>query len=80
MYTPRYWYEELLIVYSPYFVKGCAIGCGLTFMITILSLTLHFLLARENRRRDRENGPVEDHEQIDVTQLGDSHPKFRYFT
>lgn len=49
-------------------------------MITVLSLTLHFLLARENRRRDRENGPVEDHEQIDVTQLGDSHPKFRYFT
>jgi len=80
MYTPARFHAEVLIVYRPYFVKGCAIGCGLTFMITFLSLTLHFLLACENRRRDRENGPVEDHEQIDVTQLGDSHPKFRYFT
>jgi hypothetical protein len=49
-------------------------------MIIILSLTLHFEVARENRRRDRENRPVEYHEQIDVTQLGDSHPKFRCFT
>ncbi|KAF4344069.1 retrograde regulation protein [Fusarium beomiforme] len=65
---------------APFFVKGCSIGCALTFMITVLSLGLHFMLVRENRRRDRENGPVEDHEQIDVTMIGDNHPKFRYFT
>ncbi|CAG9982737.1 unnamed protein product [Clonostachys byssicola] len=65
---------------APYFVKGCATGCALTFMITILSLGLHFKLAHENRKRDREFGPVEDHEQIDVTTLGDKHPQFRYFT
>ncbi|KAJ3547216.1 hypothetical protein NM208_g1619 [Fusarium decemcellulare] len=65
---------------APFFVKGCAIGCALTFLITVLSLGLHFKLDFENRKRDREFGPVEDHEQLDVTQRGDKHPKFRYLT
>ncbi|KAM0424538.1 hypothetical protein ACHAPT_010254 [Fusarium lateritium] len=65
---------------APFFVRGCAIGCALTFLITILSLGMHFKLAHENRKKDREFGPVEDHEQIDVTILGDKHPKFRYLT
>ncbi|KAI8665349.1 hypothetical protein NCS56_00970600 [Fusarium sp. Ph1] len=65
---------------APFFVRGCAIGCALTFMITILSLGLHFKLDHENRKRDREFGPVEDHEQLDVTLVGDKHPKFRYLT
>ncbi|KAJ4193076.1 hypothetical protein NW767_010360 [Fusarium falciforme] len=65
---------------APFFVRGCAIGCALTFMITILSLGLHFKLDHENRKRDREFGPVEDHEQLDVTLMGDKHPKFRYLT
>ncbi|RSL49169.1 hypothetical protein CEP54_012563 [Fusarium duplospermum] len=65
---------------TPFFVQGCAIGCALTFMITILSLGLHFKLDHENRKRDREFGPVEDHEQLDVTLMGDKHPKFRYLT
>ncbi|KAH7124321.1 major facilitator superfamily domain-containing protein [Dactylonectria macrodidyma] len=63
---------------APYFVKGCATGCALTFMITLLSLGLHFKLQHENRKRDREFGPVEDGEQLDVTQMGNKHPKFRY--
>ncbi|KAL6415782.1 hypothetical protein AUP68_02349 [Ilyonectria robusta] len=49
-------------------------------MITILSLGLHFKLDYENRKRDREFGSVEDHEQLDVTLMGDKHPKFRYLT
>ncbi|CAH0025271.1 unnamed protein product [Clonostachys rhizophaga] len=65
---------------APYFVKGCATGCALTFMITILSLGLHFKLAHENRKRDRDFGPVEGYGQLDVTTLGDKHPQFRYFT
>ncbi|KAM6530191.1 hypothetical protein FALCPG4_008315 [Fusarium falciforme] len=65
---------------APFFVRGCAIGCALTFMMTILSLGLHFKLDHENRKRDREFGPVEDHEQLDVTLMGDKHPKFRYLT
>ncbi|KAF2176145.1 MFS general substrate transporter [Zopfia rhizophila CBS 207.26] len=65
---------------APYYVKGCATGCALTFLVTLLSLGLHFKLQYENRKRDREFGPVEDHEQLDVTQLGDMHPKFRYLT
>jgi hypothetical protein len=67
-------------IFRPFFVRGCAIGCALTFMITILSLGLHFKLDHENRKRDREFGPVEDHEQLDVTLVGDKHPKFRYLT
>ncbi|KAH6986577.1 major facilitator superfamily domain-containing protein [Ilyonectria sp. MPI-CAGE-AT-0026] len=65
---------------APFFVRGCSIGCALTFMITILSLGLHFKLDYENRKRDCEFGSVEDHEQLDVTLIGDKHPKFRYLT
>ncbi|CEI62007.1 unnamed protein product [Fusarium venenatum] len=65
---------------APFFLKGCAIGCALTFAITIMSLGLHFKLAHENRKRDRETGPVEYHEQLDLTMLGDKYPKFRYVT
>ncbi|KAL2070139.1 hypothetical protein VTL71DRAFT_14819 [Oculimacula yallundae] len=65
---------------APYFVKGCALGCGFTGLIVILSLGLHFKLVHENKRRDRENGPIDPTEQLDLTLLSDKHPSFRYFT
>jgi hypothetical protein len=45
-----------------------------------LSLTLHFLLERENKRRDREHGPVGSDTTVDVTEEGDKNKNFRYFT
>lgn len=65
---------------SPFYVRGCAIGCGLTGMIVILAMGLHFALERENAKRDREQGPVDQNETVDVTELGDKHQSFRYLT
>jgi MFS family permease len=64
---------------APFFVKGCAIGCGFTGAIVILSLGLYLRLAAINREKDRVFGIVEnENEQFDVTTLGDKHPQFRY--
>ncbi|KAH9217562.1 MFS transporter [Leptodontidium sp. 2 PMI_412] len=67
---------------KPYYVKGTAVGCGLTGLIVPISLFLHFKLKAENKRRDAlsatANAP-EGH-RIDVTALGDAHQGFRYFT
>lgn len=65
---------------APFYTTGCAIGCALTGLTTILAIGLHISLALENRRRDREYGPVDDQEQVDVTEGGDNNPKFRYST
>ncbi|VUC28123.1 unnamed protein product [Clonostachys rosea] len=59
---------------------GVSIGCALTALIVILSLTLHFLLERENGRRDREYGPVGSDTTVDVTEEGDKNRDFRYLT
>ncbi|EON68139.1 hypothetical protein W97_07288 [Coniosporium apollinis CBS 100218] len=64
----------------PFYTKGCALGCGFTGLIVILSLGLHFKLQHENRKRDRLYGKVPEDAQIDVTQGGDNNPNFRYFT
>ncbi|OBT62152.1 hypothetical protein VE03_08325 [Pseudogymnoascus sp. 23342-1-I1] len=65
---------------KPYFVKGCAIGCAFAGLICVLSLGLHFKLAHENKKRDATTGPIDPTEVLDVTQLRDKHPNFRYFT
>lgn len=64
----------------PFYTRGCAVGCGLTGLIVILSLTLHFLLSAENKRRDRKYGVVDGNTQVDVTHGGDRNVNFRYFT
>jgi len=63
---------------APFFVKGCAIGCGFTGSIIILSLALYLRLRAVNRKKDAQYGQVQDDEQFDVTDLGDTHPAFRY--
>ncbi|UDD65594.1 hypothetical protein AFCA_012770 [Aspergillus flavus] len=66
---------------APYFVKGTAIGCGLTGIIVPVGLVLHFSYAAENRRRDREFGPVPQGDgPIDVSAVGDKHNHFRLLT
>lgn len=45
-----------------------------------MALGLHFALVKENNRRDREYGPADQHEAVDVTELGDKHNSFRYMT
>ncbi|KAL6406474.1 hypothetical protein AUP68_09269 [Ilyonectria robusta] len=65
---------------SPFYTKGCAIGCAFTGMIVILAMSLHFALERENKWRDRELGPADFNETLDVTEMGDKHRHFRYLT
>ncbi|OOO07727.1 major facilitator superfamily MFS_1 [Aspergillus oryzae] len=66
---------------APYFVKGTAIGCGLTGIIVPVGMVLHFSYAAENRRRDREFGPVPQGDgPIDVSAVGDKHNHFRLMT
>lgn len=74
-----YFSMKLTIVFlRPFFVKGCAIGCGFTGSIVIMALGLYLRMRIINKKRDALHGPVKDSEQIDVTDLGEKHPSFRY--
>jgi hypothetical protein len=48
--------------------------------IVVLSLIMHVLLDRENKRRDRVYGPVVPNAEIDVSEQGDYNRQFRYMT
>lgn len=61
-------------------MRGTATGCGLSGMIALLAIGLHFKLAHENKKRDRLYGPVHENTRVDVTRGGDSNTSFRYFT
>lgn len=68
-------------VRRPYFVKGTAIGCGLTGIIVPVAFILHFSYAADNKRKDREFGDVpQDEGPIDVSAVGDKHNHFRLLT
>lgn len=56
------------------------IGCGLSGLIVILSLALHFVLEQKNRQRDRDFGAVDENTTVDVTDEGDGNQNFRYLT
>ena len=62
----------------PFYVKGCAIGCGFTGSIVTLSLGLVFTLHAENKKKDRLHGEVDESMQFDISDEGDKHPMFRY--
>lgn len=66
--------------YRPLYVKGTAIGCGVTGLIVPLALFLHLMLEVENRKRDRLYGPASPTNEINVSVSGDAHQSFRYFT
>lgn len=72
--------RRLITARRPFYVRGCAVGCGLSGMIVILALGLHFKLEHENKKRDRLYGSVEVNTYVDVTQGGDKNTAFRYLT
>jgi hypothetical protein len=67
------------VCYRPFFTKGCAIGCGFTGSIVIFAFALRWRLSYINKQKDTLHGPADENEQIDVTDLGEKHPSFRYF-
>lgn len=65
---------------KPRYIRGhvvCVVFLGLGF---ISATTLRFLLARENKRRDKEYGVPEsvDMTDVDIDGVYDKHPQFRY--
>ncbi|KAF5705770.1 high-affinity nicotinic acid transporter [Fusarium mundagurra] len=65
---------------SPFFVKGCAIGCGMSGAIVILALFMHFALERENRRNEKIYGPLDNDAELDVSDEDGNSKNFRYLT
>ena len=63
---------------SPFFVKGNAIGCGFTGSIVLLAACLYFRMHHLNKQKDALHGRADDDQQLDVTDLGENHPSFRY--
>lgn len=57
---------------------GNAIGCGFTGSIGLLAAGLYFRMRYLNKQKDALHGPVARDQQIDITDLGESHPSFRY--
>ncbi|KAM0345824.1 hypothetical protein ACHAPU_006178 [Fusarium lateritium] len=65
---------------APFFVKGCALGCGFSGLVVILSLIMHFALERENKRKQDVYGPVDHDVAEDNLEQGDYGRNFRYLT
>jgi hypothetical protein len=64
----------------PFFVKGCAIGCGMSGAIVVLALFMHFALERENRRNEKIYGPLDNDAELDVSDEDGGIKNFRYLT
>ncbi|TVY78091.1 High-affinity nicotinic acid transporter [Fusarium oxysporum f. sp. cubense] len=65
---------------SPFFVNGCAIGCGMSGAIVILALFMHFALERENKRNEKLYGPLDNDAEVDAAEEGEQSQCFRYLT
>ncbi|EXM07361.1 hypothetical protein NOF04DRAFT_15671 [Fusarium oxysporum II5] len=65
---------------APFFVKGCAIGCGMSGAIVILALFMHFALERENMRNEKLYGPLDNDAEVDDADDGEQGKNFRYLT
>ena len=65
---------------APLFRKGHFICMGLTIATAVLSLSNSLVLGAINRYRDKKHGKPLPGASIDVTELADESPHFRFFT
>lgn len=63
---------------SPFFVRGNAIGAAFTGSIVIMAAALYLRMRYLNKQKDVMHGRPEEGQQLDVTDLGEGHPMFRY--
>lgn len=65
---------------GPRYIKGHVICLVFLSLAGLSAAILRFLLARENRRRDKEYGIFEttDMSGVDIDGVYDNHPQFRY--
>lgn len=65
---------------SPQFRKGHFTCMGLCIAAAIFSLANSLALRAINNYRDKEHGEPNPGQSVDVTELADGHPQFRYIT
>jgi hypothetical protein len=63
---------------APQFIKGHYICMALAFVTAAFSIGNSLLLRAENRRRDRLYGTPEPGQAVNITELADRSPHFRY--
>lgn len=65
---------------APQFQKGHFICMGLAIATSVLALANNLVLAAINRSRDKKYGKPVPGASVDVTELADDSPHFRFFT
>lgn len=63
---------------GPYYRKGSWICCAVSLLSAACACTLSFLLWRENKRRDRIYGPVQEGQQVDMSSAESQEAGLRY--
>ncbi|KAJ8081895.1 hypothetical protein PM082_007741 [Marasmius tenuissimus] len=63
---------------GPRYTKGFAVCCALEFLATLCALILTISYRTDNARRDKEYGVPDPNEKVDVSELADKAPAFRY--
>lgn len=63
---------------APYYRKGSWVCCAFALLSGCTATTLSFLLWRENKRRDRLYGPVEEGQQVDMSTKESQEAGLRY--
>ncbi|KAF9269417.1 MFS general substrate transporter [Marasmius fiardii PR-910] len=63
---------------GPRYIKGFAVCCALEFLATLCSFVLTVSYRMDNARRNKKYGVPAAHERVDVSELADKAPAFRY--
>ncbi|KAG7094886.1 hypothetical protein E1B28_005693 [Marasmius oreades] len=63
---------------GPRYIKGFAVCCALEFVATLCSFILTISYRMENARRNKNYGVPSAEERVDVSELADKAPTFRY--
>ncbi|KAJ8081894.1 hypothetical protein PM082_007740 [Marasmius tenuissimus] len=63
---------------EPRYIKGFAVCCALEFLATLCALILTISYRMDNARRDKKYGVPDPDEKVDVSELADKAPAFRY--
>jgi hypothetical protein len=64
---------------GPYYAKGMWVCCGVLLLATAVSATLSLCLRFENSQRDKKHGKSDiDHMPVNIGDVGDAHPMYRF--
>ena len=64
---------------GPWYAKGMWVSAGILFGAAVIALVLSLCLRFQNRRRDEKHGKSDlDFIPVEVSNVGDAHPMYRY--